>query len=67
MSRELSEGIGNEEGVGKSGMAERSGRERIGLDDSGCDREQIGMGVESKRDGTELRSDRKPRDSAVRK
>jgi hypothetical protein len=37
MPRELGKGIRNEEGIGERSVAQRSRRERIGLDDDGSD------------------------------
>jgi hypothetical protein len=46
-------------------MAERSGRERWRLDDSGSYREEMGMGVECEGNSSELRGDREPSNGAV--
>jgi hypothetical protein len=65
MPRELGKGIRNEEGIGERSVAQRSRRERIGLNDDGSDWKQSGMRGEGERNGTKLRSDRQPGNGAV--
>jgi hypothetical protein len=63
----LRQSVGNEEGIGKSGMAKRRRRKRRRLDDSRGDRKKIRMGIESEWNDAELRGERKPCNSAIRK
>jgi hypothetical protein len=67
VTEELSQSVGNEKGIGKSGTTKRSRRKRRRLNDSKSDREKIRMGIESEWNGAELRGERKPCNSAIRK
>ena len=67
MARELLKRLRDEEGIGKSSVTERGGREWVGLNDQRRHGRQIGTGVEGERDSAELGSHREPSHGAVRK
>jgi hypothetical protein len=67
VTRKLFERVGDEKRIGKSSTTKRSSREGIGLDDNRCDRKQVGMGSEGKRDGAELGCHGEPCNGTIRK
>ena len=66
MAEELGEGVGDEEGVWKSCMAEGSGWKGRRLDDERGRRKEMRVGAEGERDSAELRCKGEPSNSAVR-
>jgi hypothetical protein len=67
MATKLLDRIRGEEGVGESSMAERGSEKGRGLKDERGDRKEMGMGTKSERNGAELRSEREPSNSTMRK
>ena len=67
MVTKLLDRIRGEEGVGEGSMAERGSEKGRGLKNERGDRKEMGMGTKSERNGAELRSEREPSNSTMRK